>query len=162
MFRIIDSIVLLLVLIACSISDIKYRKVKDMFIITGILLRPALFILFKENGKELIYNTITAIVVVTLLIGVLLICEKIFKKQLMGGADIKLIFMCGFYIGADKLLYVLFCSFFFTLIAGVFWTIKKRNIKIPYVPFLTLSVFLVLLPSSVEGNYLTGQIVGGL
>lgn len=162
MFRIIDSIVLLLVLLVCSVSDLKYRKVKDIFIVTGILIRPAAFLLFQENGKELIYNIITAIVAVALLIGVLIICEKIFKKRLMGGADIKLIFMCGFYLGTDRLLYTLFFSFFLTLIAGVFWKIKKRNIKIPYVPFLTISVFLVLLPSTVEGNYLTGQIIRGL
>ena len=162
MFRIIDNIALLLLLLVCSVTDIKHRKVKDIYVVTGILIRPVLFILFKVNGKELIYNIITAVVIVSFLIGVLLICEKIFKKPLMGGADIKLIFMCGLYLGADKLLYVLFFSFLITLTAATFWIIKKRNIKIPYVPFLTISVFLVLLPSTIEGNYLTGQIVGGL
>ena len=80
----------------------------------------------------------------------------------MGGADIKLIFMCGIYLGFAKLITVLFSSFLLTLIMGIVWKIKKRNIIIPYVPFLTISAFLVLLPGTIEGNYLTGQIIGGL
>lgn len=156
LFLNIYNILLMLILIICSISDLKYRKVKNRLVIIGILIRTVLFVLFEKSLLELFYYLLTSVIITLLLVISVLCCERIFKKQLMGGADVKLIFMCGIYLNMEQLLYVLLMAFVFAAIAGVVLKIKKRNKGYPFVPFLAISVLFVLLPATIEAYNLAG------
>lgn len=160
MFQITDKIILLLILLIASVSDLRCRKVKNRYILLGIIIRPILLIIFNISMVELLHKLIYAFLITGFLLTIILMGEKIFKKQPMGGADIKLIFMCGLYLG-EQLLYMVFIACVLTLIVAIGLKIKKRNLKIPFVPFLFISVILILLPAAIKGNYLTGQIIRG-
>lgn len=162
MYQILEILTLLLILCFCSLEDIQCRKVKDRYILVGTAIRIILLICFKKNLSPYLYDGLVVLIFTFLLAMVVVVCERIFKKQLMGGADIKLIFMIGFYVGIDNLLYTLFFSLLLALAVGVILKIKKQNEKIPFVPFLTIAAFLVLLPASIQSNYLACQIVRGL
>lgn len=74
--------------------------------------------------------------------------EKIYKKEAMGGGDIKLVAACGAALGAPNLLPLIFLSSLFGLLYAlpqVFFRKLKRRDPIPYGPFLSLAAFLVFL-----------------
>lgn len=162
LFKITDIAVLLTILVICSASDLRYRRVKDRYILAGIIIKIFLLIVLKESQYEFFFNLAMTFVLTALIVTVVTVFRKILKKQLIGGADIKLIFMCGMYIAFDRYIYMLLCAFLLALAAGIYLKIKKRNnVRLPFVPFLLIGVVLVLLPSAVEGDYLTCQIIRG-
>ena len=82
--------------------------------------------------------------------------EKVLQKELIGGGDLKIMFMCGIYIGVEMLLYVLFFALLSALPFALILKIKKRIQTLAFVPFLTFSVFVILLPSSIKTYNLPG------
>lgn len=155
------NIILIIILFICSISDIKNRKVSNLWILAGLIMGPLIYIITGRDFWEFIYNLIGAIIITVIMILAAVVCENIFQKQVMGGADIKLIFMCGLYLALDRLLYVIFIALMGVVFAGLIMKLKKRNhVRFPFVPFLFISVILVLLPATIKGNYLPCQIVG--
>lgn len=160
MFQYIDKLLLFMILGICSISDLRFRKVKNQYVIIGIIIRPVLLVMSGNFGYEFLYNIFSSFLITLFLLLVVLCCERFFKKQLMGGADIKLIFMCGIYMTIEQLLYTLLIAFALAAIAGIVLILKKRNKVYPFVPFLAISVYSVLLPATIEANNLACQVGG--
>jgi leader peptidase (prepilin peptidase)/N-methyltransferase len=66
----------------------------------------------------------------------------------LGGGDVKLFAVLGYCYGAERILYLLFFTFFFAAIAGISMTgMKKRskNQTLPLAPFALLAVFLQMI-----------------
>ena len=70
--------------------------------------------------------------------------EKIFKKEAMGGGDVKLLAMVGAFLGWKYALLTFFLAPFFALIFGIINLISKKDHTLPYGPFLSLSAILSL------------------
>jgi leader peptidase (prepilin peptidase)/N-methyltransferase len=72
--------------------------------------------------------------------------EKRFKKQALGGGDIKLYFIIGLFLGYN----LVFLSLFFASIIGLLYgfVVRKKTGYIPFVPFIFLGSML---------SYLIGQ-----
>ena len=74
--------------------------------------------------------------------------EKLFKKEAMGGGDIKLIAAIGAYAGIINVFWIIFLS---SLIGGISGLIlialgkKKRFDAIPFGPFISVAALLVVL-----------------
>jgi leader peptidase (prepilin peptidase)/N-methyltransferase len=72
----------------------------------------------------------------------------IFKKEAMGGGDVKLAAMIGAFLGWRYIIISLFLGFFLGALAGIFLImskIKSREDAIPFGPFIVLGSFITLL-----------------
>jgi leader peptidase (prepilin peptidase)/N-methyltransferase len=72
----------------------------------------------------------------------------IFKKEAMGGGDVKLAAMIGAFLGWRAIIISLFLGFFLGALAGIILImtkIKKREDAIPFGPFIVLGSFITLL-----------------
>ncbi|MBU2063382.1 MAG: A24 family peptidase, partial [Candidatus Omnitrophica bacterium] len=71
--------------------------------------------------------------------------EVIFKKESMGGGDVKLMAMIGALLGWKLVLLIFFLAPFFGAVVGIIAKIRKGAEVIPYGPYLSLATFLALL-----------------
>jgi leader peptidase (prepilin peptidase)/N-methyltransferase len=69
--------------------------------------------------------------------------SKLFKKEAMGGGDIKLAAMIGAFLGWKLTLLSLFLGFFLGSIIGVIvlLTSKNKSDVLPFGPFIALGAF---------------------
>ena len=67
-----------------------------------------------------------------------------FKKESMGGGDIKLLAMAGSILGWKPVLVTFFVAPMLALIPGLFVLLFKRSHVIPYGPFLSLGLVVSL------------------
>jgi leader peptidase (prepilin peptidase)/N-methyltransferase len=82
---------------------------------------------------------------------VAVIGKLIFKKDAMGGGDIKIMAGIGTFIGWDKVLFAIFIACFFGSIVGISLLLLKklrRKQEMPFGPYLALASYITLfLPS---------------
>lgn len=74
--------------------------------------------------------------------------SALFKKEAMGGGDVKLAAMIGGFIGWRYIIISLFLGFFLGALAGIFLVlskIKSREDVVPFGPFIVLGSFITLL-----------------
>lgn len=72
----------------------------------------------------------------------------IFKKEAMGGGDVKLAAMIGAFLGWRYIIISLFLGFFLGALAGIFLIlskIKRREDVVPFGPFIVLGSLITLL-----------------
>ena len=94
-------------------------------------------------------NSVLGVVVgggIILVIG--LVGSAIFKKEAMGGGDVKLAAMIGAFLGWQYIIISLFLGFFLGALAGIFLIlskIKRREDIMPFGPFIALGSIITLL-----------------
>lgn len=71
--------------------------------------------------------------------------KLLFRKEAVGGGDIKLMAMLGAFLGWEKVLLAFFIAPFFGSVAGLYVMIRKKGETIAYAPHLALGAFLSLL-----------------
>ena len=96
------SLIFISSLIAIIVADIEYMIIPDEVIgVSGILIIVCELIFFgiEKTGK----GVIAGILAFILMYVIKLIGDKLFKKESMGGGDIKLMFLFGLVIGAETI-----------------------------------------------------------
>jgi len=69
----------------------------------------------------------------------------IFKKESMGGGDVKLLAMVGSLLGWEKAILTFFIAPLFGSLVGIPLKLKKGTEVIPYGPFLSLASFVAFV-----------------
>jgi prepilin signal peptidase PulO-like enzyme (type II secretory pathway) len=136
------SAILISVLMIESISDFEQMIVIDRVWIIGII--PLIIIHIIE--KNILTHLLSAFILFALLYAIAFIGAKVYKKEALGGGDIKLYIFIGFVLTWQQGLLSLFLASFFGLIFGLI--LKKQNKLMPLVPFIALGVII----SFVFGN----------
>jgi len=131
------------VLIIISFIDLKVEIIPDTislpFIVIGFVLS---FFLRNINPLDSMLGIITG---GGSLLLVAIFGSKLFKKEAMGGGDIKLAAMIGAFFGWKLTLLSLFLSFFLGSIIGIIVLAAskdKRNNIIPFGPFIALGAMI--------------------
>ena len=141
---IIIPITFISMLLIIIVSDINYMIIPDeVLIFFGIaLLIEMLFIYSFSIVLSKILNGVIAFIIML----IIKICgDHLFKKESMGGGDIKLLFFFGLVGGLGNAL----LSIFFGALIGLPYSLlilkfKKTNI-IPFGPFLSLGIIIIIL-----------------
>lgn len=68
-----------------------------------------------------------------------------FKKESLGGGDIKLLFFIGLTLGFDMSIVTIFMASFIALPLSVISLIKNNNNVLPFGPYLSIAAVIVLL-----------------
>ena len=133
------SMILIIVL-----SDIEYMIISDsVLIVSSIFLIVEIFIIYdiKFLGLSILNGLISfAIMYLLRLFG-----NFIFKKDTMGGGDIKLMFIFGLVLDYKMAILSIFIASIIGLPISFIIIKKKKNHEIPFGPFLSLGALIILL-----------------
>lgn len=137
------DLIMLLLLIGISISDVKTRRIPDGFN-GAILLLGILKMIFTKEGNP----TMTEAVAGFFFFGSLLFFVCFLHKGGIGGGDIKLVAAGGFYLGIYEMMDAAFIGFFISGIYGlalmVFFRARKNRF-FPLGPFLCFGLAVKIL-----------------
>lgn len=133
------SFVLISVLGVTMVSDFRYYYVSDRVVILGLI---SLIILVYFEKDFMFYKIISGIVMFLLMFLIKIIGDKSFKRESLGGGDVKLLGLIGLALGFYPTLISLIISCSMTL---VYYFLSKQDEKeIPFGPFLLIGALLVL------------------
>ncbi len=126
------------------VSDTNYLVIPDevtlFFSIVVLLLR---FICNGVKDALLFFGYgLGAFIVMYLL---MLLGNALFKKESLGGGDIKLMFFIGCAVGPWSSLFSIFLSSFIALPLSLVLYFKSKDSVIPYGPFLLLAALIIIL-----------------
>jgi leader peptidase (prepilin peptidase)/N-methyltransferase len=139
-------IILSSALIIIAFIDLNEEIVPDVISLPGIVIG---FILSFFVTYISFMNSALGVLVgggIILIIG--MAGSVIFKKEAMGGGDVKLAAMIGAFLGWRYIIISLFLGFFLGALAGIILImskIKSREDAVPFGPFIVLGSFITLL-----------------
>jgi leader peptidase (prepilin peptidase)/N-methyltransferase len=145
----IQSLVYLILasaLIIIAFIDLKEQIVPDVISLPGIVV--GLILSFIVPYISFINSVLGALVGGGIILIIAWIGSIIFKKEAMGGGDVKLAAMIGAFLGWRYTIISLFWGFFLGALIGIILImtkIKKREDTIPFGPFIALGSIITLL-----------------
>ena len=145
---------LTLLLIVCMFSDIKGciipNEVNFAGFIVGIIVTFVKMSVDINSGLDSIAGMLVGFLTFLAIAGLSLL---LYKREGMGGGDIKLMGVLGLYLGFFNNIQVFILSFFLAAFISIFLLatkIKKGDDYIPFGPFIVLAAYLTMLfPASV-------------
>jgi leader peptidase (prepilin peptidase)/N-methyltransferase len=149
--------ILILVMILTFFIDLKHRIIPDVLTLPGIIL--GFLFSFLVDSPSVLNSALGAIVGGAIFYLAAVLGETLFKKESMGGGDIKLAMLLGAFLGWKNVILVFFLSAFFgTLIGGaaLFFSKQVKDTRtIPFGPFLALgAVIAIFLGDAIISAYL--------
>ena len=138
----IISLTLVSTFIVVIVSDLSYLIISDRFIVIPSVI--IIIITFIQKG---LIQTLTQIGYGILTFGfmylIMLLGNFMFKKESLGGADIKLMFLIGLVLEPLLTIIVLFLASFIALPVSLYLLVKNKEHIVPYGPFLMVGLLIV-------------------
>ena len=124
------------------ISDIDYFIIEDKVLIVGaILIFIELTFIYDINVA--LMHLLSGLISFIIMLLLKKFGDFIFKKESMGGGDIKLLGFIGLVIGVPMSIITIFASSFIALPISLVILFKQKTDIIPYGPFLSLAAIMI-------------------
>jgi len=139
-------IILSSALIIIAFTDLNEQIVPDVISLPG--MGVGLILSFFVPYISFINSVLGVLVGGGIILIIALVGSAIFKKEAMGGGDVKLAAMIGAFLGWRYIVISLFLGFFLGALAGILLIllkIKRREDVVPFGPFIVLGSFITLL-----------------
>ena len=143
-FDLVIALIFVSALIIIIISDIEYMIILDEVLMVSTLLIVVLDLIFlgiSETAMH-IYSGVGAFMTIY---AIKILGDKAFKKESLGGGDIKLMFLFGLVIGYPMSVCTIFLATFIAFPIALFILLSDRENIIPFGPFLSMSAILLLV-----------------
>lgn len=140
-------IVMLLVvsfLIIVIVSDIKYLIIPDEVTICFSVIMIIINIVSLGLSKS-IFMFLSGCILFLAMFLIMKLGNFLFKKESLGGADIKLAFFVGLVLNPIEGFFCIFLSSILALPISIVILLKSKNNVIPYGPFILASLLLILM-----------------
>lgn len=138
------AILIVSFLIIVIVSDVTYLIIPDeitvFFSVWVIIIKLTLF-----GIREFIFSILSGVLLFCLMYCIMMLGNKIFKKETLGGADIKLMFFVGLILSPAIGIFNIFVSSCLALPFSLFSLIKDKNNVIPYGPFILLGLYFIYI-----------------
>lgn len=121
-------------LLALSLTDRARRIIPDKLLLALLANRAVWFIALGHGVRELL-AAMTACAVPAVLLALVLVLEKRAGREVMGGGDIKLLFVLALYLPWAALLLALLAG----CLLGLLWVAlarRRKDAAVPFGPFL--------------------------
>ena len=130
-------------MILVTVSDLNYMIIPDRFIIvSSIIIMLAKII---GNGlHEFLVSLGYGILAFAFMFGVMKLGSFIFKKEALGGADVKLMFITGICVEPFLSLLVIIIASVIALPVSLFLLYKEKESIIPFGPFLVVGLLIIM------------------
>ena len=140
----LEYLLLFTILLAEALSDIATFEVPDSLHIAGIVVFAAFIMTHDDPLRRLINGLLGFAIFGAGMLILSLIADKIYKKDTLGGADIKLLAVLGLFFGPAKMLLLLIVSCILGLLGAMI--VKAGLGKIfPFIPAITLGSYFTAL-----------------
>lgn len=141
-------------LVLCMFADIKGciipNEVNFVGFLVGIVLAFWKMNVNVNEGLDAIFGMLAGFGIFMAIAGLSLL---LYKKEGMGGGDIKLMGVLGLYVGLFNNIQIFILSFFFAAVISITLLVTKRkkgDDYIPFGPFIVLAAYVTMLfPASV-------------
>lgn len=138
------AITFISMLLIVIISDYQTMIIPDeLLIFTGILLIIEIFI--KSGLNITLSSLLNGVVMFAIMFIIKLIGDFMFKKESMGGGDIKLMFIYGLVLGWPTSCVSICLASFIGLPISLVLLKKNNNHEIPFGPFLAIAAIILIL-----------------
>ncbi len=149
--------ILILFMILTFFIDLKHKIIPDVLTFPGILL--GFLLSFVVKSPSILDSLLGILVGGGMFYLAAVLGELLFKKESLGGGDIKLAMMLGAFLGWQKILLVLLLSAFLGSLIGGMALFLSKDVKetriIPFGPFLALgAVIAIFLGDALISAYL--------
>ena len=140
---IIIPLTLVSALIIVIVSDTEYMVIPDeVILITSILLVTETF--FIKGTSAFATSLLNGVLSFGGMYLIKIIGDFVFKKESLGGGDIKLMFMIGLVFSFNTMIVILFLSSFMALPYSIAVLLMKKDPIVPYGPFISLTALTLL------------------
>lgn len=129
-------------LLALSLTDLARRLLPDRLLL-ALAANRALWLFLLGQGVREVLEAVKALAVPAALLALVLLMEKRMGREVMGGGDIKLLFVFALYLRWGELLLALLAA----CLLGLLWagfTGGKKGSALPFGPFLALGALLTV------------------
>lgn len=137
-------------LIIATFVDFEIQEIPDEVTISGLLTALAFSVfspsIFGETAalRGLFNSFLGGLVGAGSIYLMGILGEFIFKKEAMGGGDVKLMAMIGAFLGWELALLAFFIAPLFGAVVGMIMKIKRGSETIPYGPYLSLGAIIAV------------------
>lgn len=142
--ELIISIIFISILIIVIVSDIEYMIILDEVLVFGSVI-TIIFYLILYGLDVTVYHVLDAALAFVAMYALKLLGDFIFKKESLGGGDIKLMFFFGLVIGLPLSVVTIFVATFIAFPIALFVLFSRRDNMIPFGPFLSMAAILILI-----------------
>ncbi len=144
-YKTILGFIIVLIMISICLSDFKSMIILDSTLLVGIIL--TYFIIYLDLGiwdgiyKSFLYGIFAFV----LMFIIKIIGDAIFKRESLGGGDIKLAFLMGSILPYNLFLVSLIASSSIALPYALYVSKKNQTNELPFGPFLMMGLFITFL-----------------
>lgn len=142
--ELILALTLISVLIIVIISDYQTLIIPDEVIIFGFVL-ISIELIIMHGFNFLLKSYLSGIIAFTFMYLLKLFGDFVFKKESMGGGDIKLMFLIGLVLGWKEAFMSVFLSSFIALPISLIILVMKKDHIMPFGPFLSVATIILFL-----------------
>lgn len=138
------AIIFISALLIIIVSDINYYIIPDEILIIAFVMMSVLLII-SQGFSVLLSSLFNGAIAFTIMLLIKLMGDYLFKKESMGGGDIKLLFLFGFALGWEMAILTIFLGSIIGLPVSLIILYKKKTNIIPFGPFLSMGAMLIML-----------------
>ncbi len=142
--EIIIPLTFISILLIIIVSDIKYMIIPDEVLIVGIVLLVLEKILIS-GVISLLYSILDGVICFIFMYLLKKFGDFLFKKESMGGGDIKLMFIFGFVLGWPSAILSIFVGSVIGLPISLIIVSSNSSHEIPFGPLLSIGSTILLL-----------------
>ncbi len=140
-------------LIIILVSDFKYLVILDTpLIISSILILTLKWSYF--GLRTFLFSLLSGLVLFLFMFIIKLIGDKVFKRESLGGGDIKLAIFFGFALGIRLSFMSLVLGSFLAFPYALYYVIKSQEKEIPFGPFLMIGMLIIFLLQSLITDFI--------
>ena len=141
--ELIISLIFVSSLIIIFISDYQTMIIPDEIIIFALVSKVIYALV--TNDISVLSILLNGLIASSLMLLLKKFGDKAFKKESMGGGDIKLLFIFGMYLGFELAIITIFLSSFIALPYSLIVLNKNKEHIVPYGPFLAIAALILYL-----------------
>lgn len=141
-YELVISLIFISALIVIIVSDIEYMIILDEIIAVSCILIIVLDLIFF--GLDFTVDKVVAgIFAFVTMYFIKIIGDHLFKRESMGGGDIKLMFLFGIVIGYPLSICAIFLATFIAFPIAIYLLLSRKDTLIPFGPFLAMAAVLI-------------------
>lgn len=143
-YEMIAFIIISSILILVFVSDFKYMIILDEPLIIGsiLILGMKLYFFGFDTFTKSIFS---GLIMFVFMLFIKLLGDKAFKRESLGGGDIKLVTFFGFVFGVRLSLASVVFGSFFAFPYAIYISLSKKDREVPFGPFLIAALVVVFI-----------------
>ena len=158
-YELLIAIILSSVMVLVTVSDLTYMMIPDRFIFIPVILVLLIKLIFM-GVKVFLLSLFSGFICFVIMYLIMKFGEFIFKKECLGGADVKLMILSGVVLEPFLSLLVIILASFIALPVSLLLLFRHKENVIPFGPFLVIGILIIFflkLDTMSIVNFLLGR-----